>query len=70
MTPHPTSVRMVRCPGCGGDSRYASDNPWRPFCSERCKTHDLGAWGEERFRVPATEPPDPSGGAAPNADPT
>jgi uncharacterized protein len=57
-------VRIVRCPACSGDSRYAGDNPWRPFCSERCKTHDLGAWSDERFRVAATEPPDP-GTAAP-----
>lgn len=45
--------RTVRCPACGGDSRYASDNPYRPFCSARCKNLDLGAWASEDFRVPA-----------------
>ena len=45
--------RTVRCPACGGDSRYASDNPYRPFCSARCKNVDLGAWASEEFRVPA-----------------
>ena len=34
--------RHVRCPRCGGDSLYAPTNRWRPFCSERCKLHDLG----------------------------
>ena len=47
------TVRMVRCPHCGGDSIYAPSNPARPFCSERCKNMDFGAWASESFRVPA-----------------
>ena len=35
------------------DSRYAPDNPWRPFCSERCRSVDLGAWASESYRVEA-----------------
>jgi endogenous inhibitor of DNA gyrase (YacG/DUF329 family) len=50
-------VREVRCPACGGASVYAPENPWRPFCSERCKNHDFGAWATERYRVAAK--PDP-----------
>ncbi|MHB1666296.1 MAG: DNA gyrase inhibitor YacG [Thiomonas sp.] len=49
------AVRTVRCPACGGPSRYAADNPWRPFCSERCKNLDFGAWASEDYRV-ATQP--------------
>lgn len=49
----PEINRMVRCPGCGGDSVYAPSNPARPFCSERCKNMDFGAWASESFRVPA-----------------
>ena len=49
--------RVVRCPACGGDSVYAPTNPYRPFCSERCKNMDLGAWASEDFRVPAETPP-------------
>ena len=45
--------RTVTCPACGGPSVYAPENPWRPFCSERCKNHDFGAWASERYRVPA-----------------
>jgi len=30
-------------------------NPDRPFCSERCRLIDLGAWASERFRI-AGEP--------------
>lgn len=51
--------RIVRCPQCGGDSIYAPTNKWRPFCSERCRQIDLGAWASESFRVPATPPQDP-----------
>lgn len=52
-------ARRVVCPGCGGDSVYAPSNPWRPFCSQRCKNIDLGAWASERFRVPSVDPLDP-----------
>ena len=48
--------RIVRCPACGGDSIYAPSNPYRPFCSERCKNMDLGAWASEAFRVPEKPP--------------
>lgn len=50
-----TSHRMVRCPACGGDSLYGPANPWRPFCSERCKQQDLGAWASEQFALPERE---------------
>ena len=49
--------RLVRCPACGGDSVYAPANRWRPFCSERCRNMDLGAWASESFRVPEDTPP-------------
>lgn len=45
--------RTVPCPACGGASVYAPENPWRPFCSERCKNHDFGAWASESYRVAA-----------------
>jgi endogenous inhibitor of DNA gyrase (YacG/DUF329 family) len=31
-------------------------NPHRPFCSERCRLIDLGAWTEGRYRIPGEEP--------------
>lgn len=56
--------RTVRCPACGGPSVYAPANRYRPFCGERCKQMDLGAWASESFRVPTSPPleetPDPS----------
>ena len=50
--------RMVKCPQCGGPSLYAPENRWRPFCSERCKNLDLGAWASESFRVESEAPSD------------
>lgn len=47
----PTPPRIVRCPACGGASPYSEANPWRPFCCERCKNHDFGAWASESYRV-------------------
>ncbi len=54
--PENVKPRLVRCPACGGDSVYAPSNPYRPFCSERCKNMDLGAWASESFRVPEAPP--------------
>ena len=53
-----TPERIVACPGCGGPSVYAPRNRYRPFCSERCKNHDLGAWANEEHRVPDPTPTD------------
>jgi len=53
--------RQVSCPSCKGPALFHPDNRWRPFCSERCRQADLGAWASERFRVagpPAEGPPD------------
>jgi endogenous inhibitor of DNA gyrase (YacG/DUF329 family) len=48
-------LRVVRCPQCGGDSEWSPANPFRPFCSERCKMIDLGAWADESYRVPVRD---------------
>lgn len=55
----PARRKLVPCPTCGTPSEFSPGNPWRPFCSERCRRVDLGAWASERFRVPAASPPDP-----------
>ena len=50
-------AKTVPCPRCGTLSEFAPANPWRPFCSERCKLIDLGAWASESYRVPDVTPP-------------
>ena len=47
-----TTTRITSCPQCGTSCQVDNKNPWRPFCSERCKLIDLGDWLDERFRVP------------------
>lgn len=61
----PFAPKTVACPNCDGPSLYAPSNRYRPFCSERCKQIDLGAWAAEDFRVPTSPPLDPAG---PDAD--
>jgi endogenous inhibitor of DNA gyrase (YacG/DUF329 family) len=63
MSPGPTAARTIRCPGCGGASVYSTDNPFRPFCSARCKNNDFGAWASEGYKVAAE--PDPNDPQAP-----
>jgi endogenous inhibitor of DNA gyrase (YacG/DUF329 family) len=46
---------MVRCPQCGKPVEWSEASRWRPFCSERCKMIDFGAWASEAYRVPAVE---------------
>lgn len=58
-----------QCPMCGKVIPSASTTPegrkqinasFFPFCSERCRLLDLGAWLEGRYAVPVspTEPED------------
>ena len=47
------AVRYVICPRCGAQVPWAPASRYRPFCSERCRTVDLGAWATERYRVAA-----------------
>lgn len=55
-----SEVRTVKCPNCGAPVKWLPENPYRPFCSARCKQIDLGAWASESYRVPALSPPDAS----------
>jgi len=52
-TEQPSPIPSFPCPKCGKPSTW-TDNPFRPFCSERCKLIDLGAWASEDYRVADT----------------
>lgn len=41
---------QISCPQCKNITTW-EENPWRPFCSERCKVIDLGAWVMEEYRI-------------------
>ncbi len=42
----------VLCPTCKQHIEWRSDNPFRPFCCERCKLIDLGEWASESHKIP------------------
>lgn len=45
----------VKCPQCGTKTIFAPENPFRPFCSERCRLIDLGEWASGSYRIPIPE---------------
>jgi len=47
---------MKKCPTCDKQVEW-QDNPFRPFCSERCKLIDLSKWVSEEYRVPGRSVP-------------
>jgi len=50
-----TAPRTVACPTCGARVPWTPESKFRPFCSARCKTIDLGAWANESYRIPVVE---------------
>ncbi|HEY8053277.1 MAG TPA: DNA gyrase inhibitor YacG [Steroidobacteraceae bacterium] len=57
------SPARVKCPTCKRELDWATA-PFRPFCSERCRLVDLGAWLTEQRAIP-----DDSAGAQEGAEP-
>jgi endogenous inhibitor of DNA gyrase (YacG/DUF329 family) len=51
----PGEARKVHCPQCNAAILWSTDNPYRPFCSERCKLIDLGQWATGAYRIPQVE---------------
>jgi len=43
----------MTCPLCGQPATW-ENNPWRPFCSERCQLIGLGPWASEPYRIPTS----------------
>jgi uncharacterized protein len=51
------AVRSVKCPTCQREIDW-DQSPFRPFCSERCRLIDLGAWLTEKHAIPGEAAPD------------
>jgi uncharacterized protein len=58
-------MKTVACPRCETDVEWKPENKWRPFCSERCKLMDFGAWANDEYRVADASA---AGGALDTAD--
>ncbi|GAB2897767.1 DNA gyrase inhibitor YacG [Uliginosibacterium flavum] len=60
-TPAP---RIVACPTCAKSVPWTPESRYRPFCSDRCRLIDIGAWAAESYRVAGQD------GSLPDVDPT
>lgn len=50
--------KKVTCPICEKASEISISNPYRPFCSERCRLIDLGQWIEGAYSISEPTIPD------------
>jgi endogenous inhibitor of DNA gyrase (YacG/DUF329 family) len=41
----------IVCPHCHEKNTWHDKNPFKPFCSERCKLIDFGGWANEGYRI-------------------
>ena len=46
----------MKCPICKKDVKF--DDPFMPFCSDRCKEIDLGNWASGKYVIPGVNDPD------------
>ncbi|HHT9110788.1 MAG TPA: DNA gyrase inhibitor YacG [Candidatus Brocadiaceae bacterium] len=53
-------MSKINCPNCHKVLSYQTikDLPYFPFCGERCKLVDLGAWLDEKYRIEEPMSPD------------
>ncbi|MEO5573394.1 MAG: DNA gyrase inhibitor YacG [Gammaproteobacteria bacterium] len=51
-----STPKVVKCPTCSKPVEWSEQRPWRPFCSERCRLIDLGAWADGSYSVPEQKP--------------
>jgi len=49
------TAKFVHCPTCHKQVIWTQNSKWKPFCSERCRLIDLGAWISEGYRIPSCE---------------
>ena len=48
-------TRIVPCPTCRKPVKWAESSKYRPFCSDRCRLIDLGAWADESHKIPGNK---------------
>ena len=60
--------RIVPCPICRKPVHYAPTSRYRPFCSERCRLMDLGAWASGDYQISDDSAPQDDSAAADRDD--
>jgi uncharacterized protein len=56
----------TQCPTCSRPVEWSAAFPYRPFCSERCKLVDLGAWASGTHAIPGEQAVDEEVGEGPD----
>ena len=59
----------LRCPTCKREIDWSDAHPYRPFCSERCRLIDLGAWLGEKHAIAGDSAELADEAAAPSEEP-
>jgi endogenous inhibitor of DNA gyrase (YacG/DUF329 family) len=59
----------VKCPTCRRAVEWSSESLYRPFCSDRCRLIDLGAWFSEKHAIPGDEEAGMEGDSRPATPP-
>jgi uncharacterized protein len=61
---------QLLCPTCHRQIQWSEQFPHRPFCSDRCRLIDLGAWltGEQAIPGESVDPERLTEIGAPNPD--
>lgn len=49
------TATIVACPICRKSVAWVPENRFRPFCSDRCRLIDLGAWADGQRYIPGEE---------------
>jgi len=62
-------AQRLRCPTCQRAIQWSDQFPYRPFCSERCRLIDLGAWLSGTHAIAGEAIEGPEGGAPPADEP-
>jgi uncharacterized protein len=61
-------AQRLSCPTCRRPIEWSEQFPQRPFCSERCRLIDLGAWLSESHAIPG-DPAEGPGDTPPDTAP-
>ena len=64
-----SAAQRLPCPTCKREIAWSEQFPWRPFCSERCKLVDLGAWFANARGIAGEPVDETTGNPSPEADP-
>lgn len=54
-------MTTIPCPHCQKAVNISEKTAYRPFCSERCRLIDLGAWASEDYQIAGKTPSEENG---------